>query len=249
MNPYEAFENTTAVEKERLKRVIHITFYALAIGVTLSIAFPLGTLLFAFPSYLSIIPSTTSDVFSLLIINLLINKYARTIVTGNSIKGTIALITLSYFLSCLDLTYITIHYTRFAFFYTHYAFTLLGLLILLSLATIIYVYSYNKSFPMLHKLPSYILIGLSIVSFIFFYMYETPLNGTSEEGNTFAYFNLVFSAVLFIAGYMILLYASSLIRKNIPNLLVISAMMLTALSIMYLSTLLIYSSIPYITNS
>jgi len=249
MDLYEAFENTTSAEKERLKRVIYITFFALAIGITLSIAFPLATLLFAFPAYTSIIPSVTSDILSLIIVNLIINKYSRTMVVGNSIKGTIALITLSYFLSCIDLTYITIHYTRFAFFYTHYAFTLLGLLILLSLATIIYVYSYNKSFPMLHKLPTYILIGLSIISFIFFYMYETPLNETSEEGNAFAYFNLIFSAILFIAGYMILLYASSLIRKNIPNLIVISAMILAALSIMYLSTLLIYSSIPYVANS
>jgi hypothetical protein len=45
---------------------------------------------------------------------------------------------------------------------------------------------------------------------------------------------------------MILLYASSLIRKNVANLIIISAMMLTAFSIMYLAVILFYDSILYI---
>ncbi|MBX0313164.1 MAG: hypothetical protein JHC31_15610 [Sulfurihydrogenibium sp.] len=246
MDLYEAFENTTAAEKERLKRVMYITFYALITGITLSIAFPFGTLLFAFPSYLSIIPSTTSDVFSLLIINLLINKYARTIVVGNERKSSIALIILSYLLSSIPLTYLTIHYTKYAYYYSHHALTLLGILTIVSINTILYVYIYNKSFPRLHKLPSYILIGLSVVSFIFFYAYETPKSATSSEGLAFAYFNVIFSIVLFAAGYMMLLYASSLIRKNVANLIIISAMILTAFSIMYLAVILFYDSILYI---
>jgi hypothetical protein len=246
MDLYEAFENTTAVEKERLKRIIHITFYALITGITLSIAFPFGTLLFAFPSYMSIIPSATSDVFSLLIINLLINKYARTIIVGNERKASIALIILSYLLSSIPLTYLTIHYTKYAYYYSHHALTFLGILAIVSINTILYVYIYNKSFPKLHKLPSYILIALTVVSFIFFYAYETPKNNTSEEGISFAYFDVIFSIVLFIAGYMILLYASSLIRKNVANLIIISAMILTAFSIMYLAVILFYDSILYI---
>ena len=246
MNLYEAFENTTSAEKERLKRVIYITFFALAIGITLSIAFPLATLLFAFPAYTSIIPSVTSDVFSLLLLNLLINKYSRTIVVGNEKKASIALIVLSYLLSSLPLTYLTIHYTAFAYYYSHHAFTFLGLLAIISIITILYVYIYNKSFPRLHKIPSYILIALAVISFIFFYAYETPKNATSEEGISFAYFYTIFSIILFVAGYMILLYASSLIRKNVANLIIISAMILTAFSIMYLAVILFYDSILYI---
>jgi hypothetical protein len=246
MDLYEAFENTTSAEKERLKRVIYITFYALIIGATLSIAFPFATLLFAFSAYMSIIPSTTSDVFSLLLLNLLINKYARTIVVGNERKASIALIVLSYLLSSLPLTYLTIHYTKYAYYYSHHAFTFLGILAIVSINTILYVYIYNKSFPKLHKIPSYILITLTVVSFIFFYAYETPKNATSDEGISFAYFYTIFSIALFVAGYMIILYASSLIRKNVANLIIISAMMLTAFSIMYLAVILFYDSILYI---
>jgi hypothetical protein len=246
MDLYEAFENTTTAEKERLKRVIHITFYALIIGITLSIAFPIGTLLFAFPSYMSIIPSVTSDVFSLLIINLLINKYSRTIIIGNERKASIALIILSYLLSSLPLAYLTIHYTKYAYYYSHHALTFLGILAIVSINTILYVYIYNKSFPRLHKIPSYILIALTIISFIFFYAYETPKNATSDEGLSFAYFDVTFSTILFVAGYMILLYASSLIRKNVTNLIIISAMILTAFSIMYLAVILFYDSIIFI---
>jgi hypothetical protein len=77
-------------------------------------------------------------------------------------------------------------------------------------------------------------------------MYETPKNATSEEGISFAYFNVIFSIALFIAGYMMLLYASSLIRKNVANLIIISAMILTAFSIMYLAVILFYHGILYI---
>ena len=245
MDLYEAFENTTSAEKERLKRVIYITFYALIIGITLSIAFPVETLLFAFPSYMSIIPSVTSDVFSLLLLNLLINKYSRTIIVGNETKASIALIVLSYLLSSLPLTYLTIHYTKFSYYYSHHAFTFLGILAIISI-TILYVYIYNKSFPRLHKIPSYILIALTVISFVFFYAYETPKNATSSEGISFAYFNVIFSIALFTAGYMMLLYTSSLIRKNVANLIIISAMILTAFSIMYLAAILIYNSILYI---
>jgi len=236
MDLYEAFENTTSAEKERLKRVIYITFYALIIGITLSIAFPVETLLFAFPSYMSIIPSVTSDVFSLLLLNLLINKYSRTIIARNETKASMALIVLSYLLSSLPLTYLTIHYTKFSYYYSHHAFTFLGILAIISI-TILYVYIYNKSFPRLHKIPSYILIALTVISFIFFYAYETPKNATSDAGNSFAYFNVIFSIALFTAGYMMLLYASSLVRKNVANLIIISAMILTAFSIMYLAVI------------
>jgi hypothetical protein len=246
MDLYEAFENTTSAEKERLKRVIYITFFALAIGITLSIAFPLATLLFAFPAYTSIIPSVTSDILSLIIVNLIINKYSRTIVVGNEKKASIALIVLSYLLSSLPLTYLTIHYTKYAYYYSHHALTFLGILTIVSINTILYVYIYNKSFPRLHKIPSYILIALAVISFIFFYAYETPKNATSEEGISFAYFYTIFSIILFVAGYMILLYASSLIRKNVANLIIISAMILTAFSIMYLAVILFYDSILYI---
>jgi uncharacterized membrane protein YidH (DUF202 family) len=77
-------------------------------------------------------------------------------------------------------------------------------------------------------------------------MYETPKSNTSEEGNAFAYFNIIFSIALFVAGYMMLLYASSLIRKNVANLIIISAIILTVFSIMYLAVILFYDSILYI---
>jgi hypothetical protein len=77
-------------------------------------------------------------------------------------------------------------------------------------------------------------------------MCETPKNSTSSEGLAFAYFNIIFSIALFVAGYMMLLYTSSLIRKNVANLIIISAMILTAFSIMYLAVILFYDSILYI---